>query len=122
MLGRDRVKEAYRQTFTVPSTSGSYAPERIAFGEVPAGLPPDSFQGVTAVVLTTVASMVVELWLPRVGITSGAHIDTDYVYSGQALDAATGGETFVLAGYPGAQIRVKSGGTGGSAVVSASAF
>lgn len=122
MRGRDVVKEKYKVSFTVPAASGSYAPERIAFGEVPAGVAPDSFQGVTAAVLETVASMVVELWLPRADVAGGAHLDTDYTYSGQALDAATGAETFVLAGYPGAQIRVKSGGTAGTAVVSASAF
>lgn len=117
-----RVKEAYQQTFTVPSASGSYAPERIAFGEVKAGQFPESFEGVTATVDTSVTGMVVELWLPRVGIPGGTHDDHDYTYSGKALSAATGGETWALAGYPGAQIRVKSAGTGGSAVVSASAF
>lgn len=116
------VKEAYRQTFTVPSTSGSYAPERIAFGEVKSGMAPDAFEGVTAHVHTSVTDSVVELWLGRVGIAGGAHINTDYKYSGQAVDAATGMETWALAGYPCAQIRVKSGGTSGSAVVSASAF
>lgn len=121
-MANGKVQQAFQQTFTVPVTSGSYAPERIAFGEVPVGLAPMSFEGVTATVNTSITAMVVELWLPRVGIASGAHLDTDYTYSGQALDAATGGETFVLAGYPGAQIRVRSGGTDGSAVVSASAF
>ena len=116
------VKEAYSQTFTVPAASGSYAFERIAFGEVKAGQAPEMFEGITASVYTSVATMVVELWLGRVGITSGAHIDTDYTYSGQALDAATGMETWALAGWPCAQIRVKSGGTGGSAVVSATAI
>ena len=116
------VQQAFRQTFTVPSTSGSYAPERIAFGEVKSGQPPMAFEGLTANVDTSVTAMVVELWLGRVGITSGAHINSDYKYSGQAVDAATGMETWAVAGYPCMQIRVKSGGTGGSAVVSASAF
>jgi len=122
MLGRDKVKEAYRQTFTVPAAAASYAFERIAFGERPAGLPPDSFQGVTVSVDTSVATMEVELWLPRVGVEGGAYIDSDYTYSGQKLSAATGATTFTLAGYPGAQIRVKSGGTGGTAIISATAF
>ena len=116
------LKEAYQQTFTVPAASGSYAFERIAFGEVKAGQAPEMFEGITASVDTTVATMVVELWLGRVGVAGGAHINTDYTYSGQALDAATGGETFALAGWPCAQIRVKSGGTSGSAVVSATAI
>lgn len=116
------AQQQFRQAFTVPSTSGAYAPERIAFGEVAAGVAPMGFEAVTASVDVSVTSMVVELWLPKVGIAGGAHLDTDYTYSGQALDAATGAETFVLARYPGAQIRVKSGGTAGTAVVSASAF
>ena len=65
--------------------------------------------------------MVVELWLPRIGATKGSMIDDDYKYSGKAF-GASGAETWALAGYPGAQIRVKSGGTGGTAVVSCSAF
>lgn len=117
-----KVQQRFQQTFTVPGASGSYAFERIAFGEVPAGVFPMSFEGVTVSVDSAVTSAVVELWLPRVGVAGGEHIDGDYTYSGQALDAATGAETFVLAGYPGAQIRVKSGGTGGTATISASAF
>lgn len=113
-------KERYQQTFTVPSTSGSYAPERIAFGEVAEGLPQDSFMGVTASVDGTVATMSVELWLPAVG-ASYPFIDDDYKYSGKSI-SATGAETWPLAGYPGAQIRVKSGGTSGTGTVSASAF
>lgn len=121
-------KEMDRVTFAVPVTGGSYAPERLTFGDRAAGRSWDSFQGVTASVDETVAGMVVELWLPRVPMagdawtTTGHRLDTDYKYSGQALDAATGAETFTLAGWPGAQIRVKSGGTAGSAVVSGTAF
>ena len=113
-------KEGYQQAFTVPSTSGSYAPERIAFGEVASGMPQESFQGVTVSVDTTVATMVVELWLPAFG-SDFPRIDGDYKYAGKAINA-TGAETWALAGYPGAQIRVKSGGTAGAAVVSATAF
>ena len=113
-------KEGYQVTFTVPSTSGSYAPERIAFGEVASGMPQDSFQGVTASVDSTVATMQVELWLPAFG-SAAPFIDGDYQFTGKYI-GATGAETWALAGYPGAQIRVKSGGTSGSAVVSATAF
>lgn len=123
-------KEGYRQTFTVPAASGSYAPERLTFGEKKSGMAWDSFQGVTASVDASgsVTSMVVELWLPRVWkegdttATDGSRLDSDYSYSGLALDAATGAETWALAGWPGAQIRVKSGGTGGTASISACAF
>jgi len=115
------AKEQFRQSFTVPATSGSYAFERLTFGDVPAGVFPLFYEGVTASVDTSIATMVVELWLPRVG-SSAPRVNSDYKYSGQFIDAATGMETWALAGYPGAQIRVKSGGTGGTAVVSASAF
>jgi len=118
------VKEKYRQDFTVPSASGSYAFERLTFGAVPADLPEDSFIGVTCVVESSVATSVVELWLPRIsGGTKhpSTFIDSDYVYSGESI-ASSGGETWALAGYPGAQIRVKSGGTGGTATISATAF
>lgn len=119
-----QVKERYRQTFTVPSASGSYAFERITFGAVASGMAEDSFQGVTVSVDTSVTGMSVELWLPRVGAGTkhpSAYVDDDYKFSGKFI-GATGAETWALAGYPGAQIRVKSGGTSGSAVVSASAF
>lgn len=113
-------KEGYKVNFTVPATSGSYAPERIAFGEVKEGMAKESFQGVTASVDATVATMVVELWLPAFD-ADYPFIDGDYQYSGKYV-GATGAETWALAGYPGAQIRVKSGGTSGTATVSATAF
>lgn len=113
-------KERYQQTFTVPATPGAYAPERIAFGEVAEGMPQDSFMGVTASVDGTVATMSVELWLPAVG-ASAPFVNSDYKYSGKSI-GATGAETWALAGYPGAQLRVKSGGTGGTGTVSATAF
>jgi hypothetical protein len=81
----------------------------------------DSFQGVTASVYTTVAGMTCELWLPRIEATPGSLIDSDYQYTGKSI-GATGSETWALAGFPGGQIRVKSGGTAGSGVVSCSAF
>src|SRR3990167_10937093 len=112
-------KEGYTQTFTVPSTSGSYAPERIAFGEVASGQAIDSFQGVTCIVNGTVATMTVELWLRQFN-ADHPFIDDDYEYSGKSI-GATGGETWALAGFPGAQLRVKSGGTSGTATISATA-
>jgi len=115
------MKERYQQTFTVPAASASYAFERMTFGHRSAGMPEDSFMGVTVSVDTSVATMVVELWLPKVGTVAGSIIDDDYKYSGKSI-GATGAETWPLAAYPGAQIRVKSGGTGGSAVLSGSAF
>lgn len=115
------AKESGDVTFNVPAASGSYAPERWTCGDVRAGMPWDAFQGVTVSVYATVAGMVVELWLPRFNATKGAMIDDDYHYAGKAI-GATGSETWALAAFPGAQIRVKSGGTAGAAVVSCSAF
>lgn len=115
------VKERGDQTFTVPSASGSYAFERWTCGEVRTGQAQDAFQGVTVSVYTSVSDMVVELWLPRIGAIPGALVDGDYTYTGKFI-GATGSETWALAAYPGAQIRVRSGGTGGTAVVSCSAF
>lgn len=115
------AKERGDVTFTVPSTSGSYAPERWTFGDVASGMPWDSFQGVTASVYATVTGITCELWLARLGATPGSLIDGDYHYTGKSI-GATGSETWALAGYPGGQIRVKSGGTSGSAVVTCSAF
>ena len=115
------MKKLDDQTFTVPSASGSYAFQRWTFGDVAAGMPWDAFQGVTVSVASTVATMTVELWLLRANATKGSVIDSDYTYSGKSI-GATGSETWSLAGYPGGQIRVKSGGTGGTAVVTCSAF
>lgn len=115
------VKKLDDQAFTVPSASGSYAFERWTFGEVASGMPWDAFQGVTVSVATSVTGMSVELWLLRANATKGSVIDSDYTYAGKSI-GATGSETWALAGYPGGQIRVKSGGTSGSAVVTCSAF
>ena len=122
------AREKYRQSFTVPAASGSYAFERITFVAVQAGMPEEAFLGVTAAVETVVADSVVELWLPRLmdSTTSpNEYVDGDYKYSGQSFTstaAIPGAETWTLAKYPGAQIRVKSGGTSGSAVIGASAW
>ena len=115
------AKERGQVTFSLPAASGSYSAERITVGDVKAGMPEDSFQGITISVDTTVTAMTCELWLPRVGAVSGTLLDTDYKYTGKTI-GATGSETWALAGYPGAQIRVKSGGTAGSPVISYSAF
>ena len=114
-------KDGHARTFTVPAASGSYAFERSTFGEVRAGMPKETYQGITVNVDTSVATMSVELWLPKFDAIAGSTVDGDYKYSGKS-SGATGSETWALAGYPGAQIRVKSGGTGGSAVLSVTVF
>lgn len=120
------AKEKERRSFTVPAASGSYAFERITFGnKVTLGMPEDGFMGVTvAVEGAGIASSTIELWLPRLDDGTkhpSTFVDSDYTFSGKSI-AVTGAETWALAGYPGAQIRVKSGGTGGSVTIGASAF
>ena len=120
-------KEMKVETLSLAAAADSYAfgPR---FGATESGMSYDSFQGVTIGVETSVASMVVELWLAKLGPAMAGtrafadYLNDDFFYSGQALDAATGAETFVLAGWPCFEVRVKSGGTGGSPVVSATAL
>lgn len=112
-MARERIK----QSFTVPATSGSYAFERLTFGETASGQVQPNIEGITISVFSSVATSQVEVWLPRVDATA-PYLDTDYTYSGWSV-AASGALTMPLAGYTGVQVRVKSGGTSGTAVVSA---
>lgn len=115
------------ETLALPAAANSYAMGP-RFGAVGDGVAWNTFQGATVGVETSVASMVVELWLAKLGPAHAGtrsfaeYTNDDFFYSGQALDAATGAETFALAGWPCFEIRVKSGGTGGSPVISATAF
>lgn len=111
-------REMKQASFTVPSASGSYAFERLTFGEVASGQAHPIYLGITVSVDASVASSQVEIWLPKVGATT-PYIDGNYRYSGYSV-AASGAVTVRLAGYPGVQVRVKSGGTNGTATVSAS--
>lgn len=113
------VKFKLRQSFTVPVTSGQYAPERIQLNAGSAGLiSAPALLGVTALVEQAVASAIVELWL--LGLQAGLDPtqDASYFYAGKST--ATG-DTFPLASWPGAQLRVKSGGTAGTQIVNATA-
>lgn len=115
------AQDEKRGSFTVPATSGSYAFERITFGAVPSGVPEQALTAITVNVDASIATMVVELWLPRIGGGSkppSTFVDGDYQFSGKSI-GATGSETWPLAGYTGAQLRVKSGGTSGTATLSA---
>lgn len=99
-----------RTTFTVSVNSGTYAAERITLPTVP-------LTGVTALIEALPASATVELWFLRAG--GNPADDDDYLLSGLDRDSA-GASTWPLAGYVGAQIRAKSGGTEGDVVVSVS--
>jgi hypothetical protein len=120
-------KEWAVQTVPIAAAAGAYGMGP-RFGATKDGQGWDSFQGATVGVETSVASMVVELWLAKLGPAAAGtrsfaeYTNDDFFYSGQALDAATGGETFVLAGWPCFEVRVKSGGTGGSPVIGVTAL
>lgn len=128
------TKEKGRVVANVPAVSGSYAEERITFGDQSTGLGEQSFMAVTALVESAVAAATLELWLPQVAQSVGepaSFTDANYYFTGKSLPASGGAaltngqgiaETWTLAGYPGAQIRVKSGGIPGQMPISASAF
>ena len=105
-----------RKTFAVPAGAGAYAPERITFGAPSADVPARGLLGVTVLIESAPTGAEVELWLPKIGAAVPA-VDADY-FLFQTISASA---TVALASYPGAQIRVKSGGTAGDCDVSVSA-
>lgn len=117
-----------RTTFSVPVVSGDYANERITIGAVGSGQAEESFEEVQALVEGPfVAGATAELWLRKVAdSTEGAASmdDADYTLAGTNFTTltATGSVRWALSGWPGAQIRVKSGGFSGSLNVSATAL
>jgi hypothetical protein len=131
------VKDKDRVSGTLPGTAGDYMEQRITFGASMAGSGEKSFMGVTALLEDCPAGAILELWLPKVGdgatLASG-RTDADYFFSGRAVYPARtavtptgitgsyGYETWSLAGYPGAQLRLRSGGNGGAAAFSGTAF
>lgn len=105
-------------SFVVPVTGGNYAPERLWLGSNGTDNTRDILDIVTAFFTTAVATAVLELWLLKAG--GAPATDADYFYSGTSAVATTpNGVSVQLAGWPNGQIRVKSGGTSGTAVVSA---
>jgi hypothetical protein len=115
------VSYPYRasQVFAVPLTSGLYAPERItlaSLGNVPASS--DALLGITILMETGgPGGSVAELWLLKNG---GSPLnDAHWFYSGKSI--SSGAETWPLASWAGAQVRVKSGGASGNLTVHASA-
>lgn len=107
------------QTFTVPLTAGTYAPERLTFAKASTQVGPVSLISTTALVSSAaVAAAVVELWLLKYG--GNPATDTDWFNTGKSI-TASGSDTWPLAGWDGVQYRVKSGGTSGNLSVSGSA-
>ena len=118
------AKEMYRVTVNVPGVSGNYA-EFITFGAAGVGQNVQFFREITALVENYVAGSTVELWLPHVVDSSEAASDRDagdYFNSGFSTLTAAGAVRWVLSAWPGAQIRVKSGGTPGAMTISATGF
>jgi len=103
------VLNQLRTVFAVPSGAGSYAPERITFTS------PESLFGITTLIEASPAAAVFELWLLKAGGVPAD--DGDFAL----YKNSTGGETWPLAGWHGAQIRVKSGGNAGNATLSVTA-
>lgn len=106
------------QNFTVPAGAGSYAPEFFTLAKSSASAARDSLIGTTALIIQGVATAVLELWLLKQGgdPTNNAH----FFNTGKSI-TASGGETWPLASWDGVQFRVKSGGTSGTMIVSATA-
>lgn len=109
----------------VPQTSGQYAEEVITFGPVGVGDAEEFYRQIGAVVHNLVAGASVELWLAKV--TPGGTLASDRAYDGYVNSSLTplttqAFQNWVLPAWPGAQIRVKSGGTAGVMGVSASGY
>lgn len=108
-----------RKSFTVPATAGQYAPERITFpSSFGSGLAEDEgLLGISLLIESGgAAGAVAEVWLPKIGATG---VDADYSLAGAGI--SSGQLTMALASFPGAQVRVKSGGTAGTTTVDATA-
>lgn len=121
-------KEYQTATIAITSTASSYGFDKLRFGGTKAGVAWESYQGVTACFETGVTDAVCELWLAKLGPAHAGtrafadYVNDDFVYSGNTFTAAEVSETWVLAGWPCFEIRVKSGGTGGSPVIGATAL
>jgi len=112
-------KFAQRKSFTVPVTSGNYAPEEIIFAPSTALVPADGLLGVSAVIESLPAASTLELWALQIAAdpTNAAN----WFYTGNNITAANTLTTWPLASYPGLKLRAKSGGTSGALVADASA-
>ena len=121
------AKEWKSESVVVAATSGSYGfgPR---FGATGDGQAWESYQGCTAGLETALTDATVELWLAKLSVAKAGtrsfaeYVNDDFFYSGQSFTSAEGSETFVLAGWPCFELRLKSGGTGGTRVISATAL
>lgn len=120
------VGERARVTFNVPVISGDYANERITFSKVGTGTLATTIREVLALIEGAgLTGLTLELWLPRVADASfpdASRTDADYTNSGLTPLSTSGAVRWLIASYPGAQIRAKSGGVQGAVSVSATAL
>lgn len=129
---KGRVSDA-----VVPNVAGDYAEQRLTFGACLSGDRERSFMGVTALIESCPAGASLELWLAQVAdgtLAAENRTDANYFFAGVAVVPARvasssagvtvsfGSATWPLAGYPSAQLRMRSGGVGGAAKFSGSAF
>lgn len=105
------LEYAVRQTFSVPVTSGNYAPERVQLNSQSTSTKSPPLLGVTVLVEVPIAASTFELWLLSLG--ADPTVDANYFF----YDFASNGKTWALASFPGGQIRMKSGGTLGTATL-----
>jgi hypothetical protein len=112
------AKHSGTQDFTVSAVADEYAPERLNLCKLTAAEAYESLIGVTALVEAGVAAAVVELWLLKRG---GDPADDAHFFNTGKSITASGSETWPLASWDGAQLRVKSGGTAGTLIACATA-
>lgn len=106
-------------SFTVPVTSGTYAPERITMyplEDAAAGI-----LGAQVLVEAAIAATTIEMWMSKIGATD-LTADASYFLSSNTFSGAAAGSTYwPMVSWPAVQFRVKSGGTAGSLIVNATA-
>lgn len=109
-----------QQSFTVPAGAGSYAPEEITFAGASVNVRPVGNQGLSAMITQALTAAVLEVWLlksPELDPTVIGNWSQAYTLTA----AGTGASRWYLDNWPGVKIRVKSGGTAGTVIASASA-
>ena len=120
-------KEHKSESVVIAATAGAYG-YGPRFGATPDDVAWDSFQGCTAWFAAGVTDATCEVWVPKLSVALAGtrsfkeYLNDDFVYSGLSFTAAEVMETFVFAGIPCFELRVKSGGTAGTAVIAATAL
>ena len=102
-----------RTTFTIPGTATNYAAEKL---DITAGAAKSGVQEISILIESLPASAAIELWLCRHGgdPSNASHYALAKSYTAIGLQ-----DVVAVSSWRGAELRGKSGGTGGSAVVSA---